>query len=87
LGKYSESAVLKIAGKKWSDFIAKRTANLAKIQTAKVLSQQYDRMGLCSHFGSEFDPQNEMHIQELLVAFSVVVLNYREILANNSARQ
>jgi len=43
-------------------------------------------MDLCSHFGGKFDLQNERHIQELLVAISVVVANYGEILANNSAR-
>jgi hypothetical protein len=86
LAEYSKKAIVTIANTKWPDFVVRQSVTLAKTQTAQILTRSYDRMGLCSHFGGEFDPQNEKHIQELHAAFAVVVSNYREILANNSQR-
>jgi len=86
LAKLAGEGALKLARAEWPKFIAKQLVTLARTQTSELLSQQYNRMGLCDQFGGDFDAKNEQHIQELHVAFTVVVLNYRGILASNSAR-
>ena len=47
LAKLAGEGALKLAGVEWPKFIAKQLATLARTQTSELLSQQYNRMGLC----------------------------------------